>query len=128
MEEKEISEVSEIKEVKEIKETATQTKNYDEAYCQSCGKVIKKEAFVCPYCGVRNKKNNEGNEKNKIVAALLALFLGGFGVHKFYLKRIGTGVIYILFFWTFIPSLIHSLKEQYFFVWATINLIEKYNK
>ena len=45
MEEKEISE---IKEVNEVKETATQTKNYDEAYCHSCGKVIKKEAFVLP--------------------------------------------------------------------------------
>ena len=124
MEEKEISE---IKEVKEIKETATQTKNYDEAYCQSCGKVIKKEAFVCPYCGVRNKKNNEGNEKNKIVAALLALFLGGFGVHKFYLKRIGTGIIYILFCWTFIPSLIAFIEGIILLCMSDDKFNDKYN-
>ena len=45
-------------------------------------------------------------EKNRIVAAILAFFLGGFGVHKFYLGRIGWGVSYLLFFWTFIPSIV----------------------
>ncbi len=124
MEEKEISE---IKEVKEVVETATQTKNYDEAYCQSCGKVIKKEAFVCPYCGVKNTKNNQGDEKSKIVAALLALFLGGFGVHKFYLKRIGTGVIYILFCWTFIPSLIAFIEGIILLCMSDNKFNDKYN-
>ena len=124
MEEKEISE---IKEVNEVKETATQTKNYDEAYCHSCGKVIKKEAFVCPYCGVKNKKDNEGNEKNKIVAALLALFLGSFGVHKFYLKRIGVGIIYILFFWTFIPSIISFIEGIILLCMSDNRFNEKYN-
>ncbi|MFN3596146.1 MAG: TM2 domain-containing protein [Rubricoccaceae bacterium] len=44
--------------------------------------------------------------KDKIVAALLAFFLGGFGVHKFYLGRVGQGVLYLLFFWTFIPAIV----------------------
>jgi TM2 domain-containing membrane protein YozV len=35
-------------------------------------------------------------KKKKHVAILLALFLGGFGVHKFYLRRPGQGVFYIL--------------------------------
>ena len=35
-------------------------------------------------------------EKNKIAAALLAFFLGGFGVHKFYLNMSGAGVIMLL--------------------------------
>jgi len=34
--------------------------------------------------------------KSKVVAGLLALFLGGLGVHKFYLGRIGAGVFRIL--------------------------------
>jgi TM2 domain-containing membrane protein YozV len=34
--------------------------------------------------------------KNKTTAALLALFLGGFGVHKFYLKDTGSGIFYIM--------------------------------
>lgn len=44
--------------------------------------------------------------KNKIVAALLALFLGGLGIHKFYLNKSGQGILYLLFCWTFIPSII----------------------
>ena len=33
--------------------------------------------------------------KNRVVAGLLAIFLGSFGVHKFYLKDIGGGIFYI---------------------------------
>ena len=34
--------------------------------------------------------------RNKIVAALLAFFLGVFGVHRFYLGRIGSGIAMLL--------------------------------
>lgn len=44
--------------------------------------------------------------KNKIVAGLLAFFLGGFGIHRFYLGDIGKGIAYCLFFWTGIPFII----------------------
>ena len=44
--------------------------------------------------------------KSKLVAALLAFFLGGIGVHKFYLGQTGTGVVYLLFCWTAIPAFI----------------------
>ncbi len=44
--------------------------------------------------------------RDKNIAALLAFFLGGFGVHKFYLGQNGMGIIYLLMCWTFIPSLI----------------------
>ncbi len=44
--------------------------------------------------------------KNRITAAILALFLGGIGAHKFYLDRPRPGVVYLLFCWTFIPALI----------------------
>lgn len=35
-------------------------------------------------------------DRNKIVAALLAFFLGVFGVHRFYLGRIGSGIVMLL--------------------------------
>jgi len=43
--------------------------------------------------------------KNKIVAFLLAWFLGRIGVHKFYLGQTGWGILYLLFCFTFIPSI-----------------------
>jgi len=50
-------------------------------------------------------------DKNKLVAGLLALFLGSFGIHKFYLGRMKQGVIMLVtFFLGFIllgiPSII----------------------
>ena len=41
--------------------------------------------------------------KNKTVAILLAFFLGGIGVHKFYLGNAMLGVVYLLLCWTGIP-------------------------
>ena len=44
--------------------------------------------------------------KSKITAAILALFFGGIGIHKFYLGQSGQGILYLLFCWTFIPSIL----------------------
>ncbi len=44
------------------------------------------------------------------MAALLALFLGGVGVHHFYLGRPILGVICLLFCWTFIPAIIAFIE------------------
>lgn len=44
--------------------------------------------------------------KNKWVAALLALFFGGLGIHKFYLGNNLAGLLYFLFSLTFIPAIL----------------------
>lgn len=44
--------------------------------------------------------------KNKIVAGVLALLVGGLGIHLFYLGKTGTGILFLVFCWTGIPSLI----------------------
>jgi TM2 domain-containing membrane protein YozV len=91
------------------------TKQADEKFCSSCGEVIKEKAEICPKCGVRQIFHNGGmdalastapNGKSKIVAAILAFFLGFIGVHKFYLGETGKGILYLIFFWTFIPGII----------------------
>jgi len=48
--------------------------------------------------------------KSKIVAALLALFLGGLGIHKFYLGQSGKGVLYLVFCWTYIPGILAFIE------------------
>lgn len=48
--------------------------------------------------------------KSRIAAGVLALLLGGIGVHKFYLGKIGLGILYLLFSWTFIPGVIALIE------------------
>jgi len=41
--------------------------------------------------------------RDEVVGVLLALFLGGFGIHHFYLRRTGLGILYLCFSWTPFP-------------------------
>lgn len=43
--------------------------------------------------------------KVRITAGVLAIILGGVGVHKFYLGAWGWGILYVLFFWTYLPAI-----------------------
>jgi TM2 domain-containing membrane protein YozV len=52
-------------------------------------------------------------KKNGTTAVLLALLLGGLGAHKFYMGQTGQGILYLLFCWTYIPTLI-ALIEAFF--------------
>ena len=48
--------------------------------------------------------------KNKVAAGVLAIFLGTFGIHKFSLGKPGLGVLYLLFCWTHIPSILGVIE------------------
>jgi len=52
-------------------------------------------------------------QKDEVVGVLLALFLGTFGAHHFYLRKNGLGILYIIFCWTGIPTII-SIVECFF--------------
>ena len=77
-------------------------------YCSGCGSAIHQSARACPRCGAAQM--GAGGEKSRIAAALLAFFLGGFGVHKFYLGRVGQGILYLIFCWTFVPALLAFIE------------------
>ena len=48
--------------------------------------------------------------KSKITAGILAILLGGFGVHKFYLGKVGMGILYLVFCWTGIPGIVGLIE------------------
>ena|SRR5579871_216428 len=52
----------------------------------------------------------EGVRRDEVVGILLALFLGTFGVHHFYLRRTGLGILYCVFFWTSIPTFLGFIE------------------
>ena len=47
-------------------------------YCHNCGKPLAPDAAVCLNCGVANKQAPAPDAKSKLVAGLLAIFLGTF--------------------------------------------------
>lgn len=66
-------------------------------YCGNCGAQTAPGANVCTQCGFALNAVPAGAEqKSKLVAVLLAFFIGGFGVHDFYLGYTKYGVIKIV--------------------------------
>ena len=39
------------------------------------------------------------NEVNKVIYIVLAVFLGSFGIHKFYARKTGMGILFLVFCW-----------------------------
>jgi TM2 domain-containing membrane protein YozV len=52
----------------------------------------------------------ERARKDEAIGFLFALFLGCFGVHHFYLRRNGLGVLYLVFFWTGITAILGFIE------------------
>ena len=69
-------------------------------FCPRCGTEISENDFYCSNCGNSNSDskiitNNSNSGKSKIAAGLLGIFLGGWGVHNFYLGFTGKGIAQI---------------------------------
>ena len=48
--------------------------------------------------------------KSKVAAGILGILLGGIGVHKFYMGKIGMGILYLCFCWTGVPAIIGFIE------------------
>jgi predicted RNA-binding Zn-ribbon protein involved in translation (DUF1610 family) len=99
-------------------------------YCRGCGSPVHESARSCPKCGAVLKNSLasavQGGGRNRIVAIVLALFLGGFGLHRFYTGRIASGVLYLLFAWTFIPAIIAFVEAIFFLMMSDEEFQRKY--
>ena len=69
-------------------------------FCHACGNKIDQTANMCRYCGVMQPGHNVSRpsstsvtEKRLLPAILLFFFLGIFGAHRFYVGKIGTGIL-----------------------------------
>ena len=105
--------------------------------CEGCGNLISEHAASCPKCGhpvgnsmatvpPSNLQTHYNTPKSKTTAALLALFLGGIGVHYFYLGKTMAGLIFLLLFWTYIPALIALVQAIMMFTMTEEQFYEKY--
>ena len=71
-------------------------------FCISCGTQMDDNQQFCPSCGASQVQQGatasapapEG--KSKLVAGLLGIFLGGWGIHNFYLGNTGRGIAQII--------------------------------
>ena len=95
-----------------------------EIYCKECGKQVSAEATTCPFCGVQLNEVpvaepvaepatataanvSEKSDRDWLTTFLLCWFLGYLGLHSFYAKKTGIGIIQLLTvggcgIWTFI--------------------------
>lgn len=63
---------------------------------------------------------------NRILAGLLAIFCGTIGLHKFLLNKNMMGILYILFSWTLIPTIIGVVEGIKYLMMNDSEFAEKY--
>ena len=90
-------------------------------FCANCGQPTLPGQVACTTCGATLTASPAvvpQGDKSKVAAGLLGIFLGGIGIHKFYLGRNNPGLIMLL------VTLIGGILIIPALVMGTIGLIE----
>ena len=67
------------------------------AVCVKCGVPVGSGVNYCPKCSVALARPiPQGEQKSKMTAGLLGIFLGGLGIHNFYLGYTGKAIAQIV--------------------------------
>lgn len=74
--------------------------------CQRCGHELLPDAAFCAQCGEpvgvpeyaehRAGRYEEVSDRSRLIALLLCVFLGYLGIHRFYVGKIFTGIVWLL--------------------------------
>ncbi len=92
------------------------------SFCHNCGKPISPGAAVCLACGsALTASVDPSTQKSKMTAGLLGIFLGGFGVHNFYLGYTGKAIAQIVLSLCFGIGAIWGLIEGILILCGKIN-------
>ncbi len=70
-------------------------------HCTKCGHIVHETARACPQCGAPQRGGgiaaSDGvSSYSRLVALLLCVFLGALGIHRFYVGKTGTGIVWLL--------------------------------
>ena len=66
-------------------------------FCPFCGEQVTSEKKICTNCGIEMDTYGITGSKSRIAAGLLAVFLGKYGVHNFYLGYYKKAAIQLAF-------------------------------
>lgn len=76
-------------------------------YCQNCGNPVDPKACICVKCGCDLQRTPYFVEqKSKLLAGLLGIFLGGLGIHNFYLGYYDKAIIQLVITLIGVPFLL----------------------
>jgi hypothetical protein len=70
-------------------------------HCVACGHLVHESAPACPQCGAPPARPGvaqlgAASSKSRLMALLLCVFLGALGIHRFYVGKTGTGIVWLL--------------------------------
>ena len=98
-------------------------------FCHNCGAETNPLAEICLKCGAKlggPVVNPNVSQKSRLAVALLAFFLGSFGIHRFYVGQIGTAVTMLVL--TIVGFATFIFVVGFFFlaatgIWALVDFI-----
>ncbi len=80
---------------------------------------------------MENKQNSpiiqSKTNRSRLMAVFLAIVLGNFGIHKFYLGKPTWGLAYMFFSWTFIPWIVGFIEGVIYLTMSQKEFENKYS-